>query len=300
MKIVVTGGSGFLGAATVKYARETGHEVWTFDHADGHDILGDLDGLKDADHVIHLAGLLGTHELFEDVERAVDVNVHGTRRVLDWCRANHAGYTGITMPDAFPSIYTATKLAPDRLATAYHHAFGVPVSRVRAFNAHGPGQKHGPGHPQKILPTFATEAWAGRPLPVWGAGTQTVDLVTADDLGRMLVDATAYGDDDVFDGGTGKAQSVMTVARYVIRRVTAKGGPSAKIVHKPMRRGETPTDIVARGVGWERLGWKPFFSWDDVAKTVDSYRPGAIEQCDHVWRPDELGVQTCMRCGERE
>jgi UDP-glucose 4-epimerase len=274
MKIAVTGGSGFIGSAVLKWAAEAGHEAWSFDRADGNDVLGSLEALDGADHVIHLAGVLGTHELFDSPYMAVDVNVHGTLSVLEWCRGHGAGYTGITMPDAFPSIYTATKLCADRLATAYHHTHGVPVSRVRAFNAFGPGQKHGEGHPQKIIPTFATKAWAGERIPIWGNGTQTVDLVHADDLGRMLVEATAYGDDAVFDGGTGRALTVNEVADFIIDHVAGESvrqvpGPQ----YLPMRRGEVPTHIVARGAGWGRLGWSPGFTWGALAATVDSYRP---------------------------
>ena len=169
MKIVVTGGGGFIGNATRLYAQELGHEVWTFDRADGHDVMGDLEGLKGADTVIHLAGLLGTHELFNTVQDAIDINITGSYRVMDWCLNNDASYVGIAMPDAFPSIYTATKIATQRLATALHHSRGLRVSHVRAFNAYGPGQKHGPGHPQKIIPTFATAAW--RQDPIRSGGT---------------------------------------------------------------------------------------------------------------------------------
>jgi UDP-glucose 4-epimerase len=284
MRIAITGGSGFIGRAARKWAERAGHEVSTFDRVDGNDIMGPLRGLDGAEHVIHLAGVLGTHELFDTPRRAIDINVMGALRILEWCRHHGAGYTGITMPDVFPSIYTATKVAADRLASAYHHSHGVPVSRVRAFNAHGPGQAHGEGHPQKILPTFAVKAWAGEALPIWGDGEQTVDLVTADDLGRMLVDATRFGDDAVFDGGTGQAVRVNEVVRFVARRVEVKGGPGGGFLraeHLPMRRGEVPTHIVAKGEGWDRLDWRPEFSWDDVAATVDSYRPKA--DCGQPW-----------------
>lgn len=280
MKIAVTGGAGFIGAYVVKYAQHAGHDVVVFDSddfgnkRDVRDTREVNEGLDGAGHVIHLAGVLGTHELFDNPYLAVETNISGTLNVLEWCRHNSAGYTGILMPDAFPSVYTATKIAAARLTSVYHREYKIPVSHVRAFNAHGAGQKYGPGHPQKILPTFATKAWAGEPLPIWGDGTQTVDLVAADDLGRMLVDAVQFGNDDMFDGGTGHALSVNEVAEFVIDRVEEVTGERfAWGNHLPMRRGEVPTHIVAKGEGWEKLGWCPTFSWDAVAATVDSYRP---------------------------
>jgi UDP-glucose 4-epimerase len=270
MKIAITGGSGFLGKATAYEAVHAGHTVWTFDRADGCDVLGPLSGLKGADAVIHLAGVLGTAELFDTPEVAVDVNIKGSLRILQWCRENDAAYVGITMPDAFPSVYTATKIAAQRLATAWHEAYGVPVSHVRAFNAYGPGQAHGLGHPQKILPTFSVEAWNGRPIPVWGDGTQTVDLVHSYDVARMLVSAcTAGGDDAVFDAGTGVAVTVNELARVVLD-VT---GSIAGIEHLPMRTGEKPTEIVAAGEGWDRLDWKPSMDWPKITKTINWYKP---------------------------
>lgn len=270
MRIAVTGGSGFIGRATIAAAAAAGHAAGSFDRSDGNDILGDLSGLQDADAVIHLAGVLGTAELFDTPQLAVDVNVTGTLRILEWCRAHRAAYVGISMPPVFPSVYTATKTAAVRLASAYHHAYGIPVSHVRAFNAYGPGQAHGPGHPQKIVPTFATLAWRGEPVPVWGSGEQLVDLVHADDVARMLIDALRVGGDDVtFDAGTGTGVTVNEVAA----RVLDITGSQAGVARLPMRAGEVETEIRATGEGWDRLDWAPALSWDRFADAVRAYRP---------------------------
>lgn len=267
-RIAVTGGSGFLGQAAIRAAEDHGHNAWAFDHATDDDILGNLDNLRGADTVIHLAGMLGTSELFDEPEAAVQANVVGTLRVLRWCQENGAGYVGISMPPVFPSVYTATKVCASRLATAWHWAYGLPVAHVRAFNAYGPGQKWGPGHPQKIVPTFARAAWEGKPLPVWGDGEQTMDLVHADDVGRMLVEACSHGDDVTFDAGSGLAVTVNELAAFVLDQT----GSTAGVVHLPMRTGERPTRIVAEGEGWERLDWKPSHEWSRVAATVEWYR----------------------------
>lgn len=270
MKIVVTGGGGFVGAATVAQAEAWGHNAWRFDRCDGNDVLGDLSQLNGAEAVIHLAGMLGTDELFDTAEEAVQANVTGTLRILEWCRRNDARYVGITMPDSsWANVYQATKLCAMRLASAWHRNFGVPVSHVRAFNAYGPGQKYGPGHPRKIVPAFAKAAWAGEPITIWGSGNQSVDLVHVDDVARMLLDAVVFADDEVLDAGTGTSVTVNMVAGY-IRRVT---GSRSEIVHLPMRRGEEPeTNIVAKGDGWREVGWKPLFEWSRLQETVNWYK----------------------------
>ena len=266
MKIVVTGGSGFIGAATVEELRNQGNEVETFDRADGKDIL--TDEIPKCDWVVHLAGVLGTAELFDEVQTAIDVNVTGTRRVLDAAVKHGAGYTGICMPDVFPSVYTATKVAGMRLASAYHNAHGLPVSHVRAFNAFGPGQKHGAGHPRKIIPAFATEGWNNEPITIWGDGEQTVDLIYTPDLAKVLADAVGFGDDLIFDGGSGRPHTVNEVAKFV----TFITGSTAGVKYLPMRRGERATDIKAEGEGWDLLDWKPTFNREDLISTVHTYK----------------------------
>lgn len=267
MRIAVTGGSGFIGKATIAAAVKAGHEAWSFDREHGQDILGSLDGLGEAEAVIHLAGVLGTAELFDSPFTAVDVNVNGTLKILDWCKDHNARYVGITMPPVFPSIYAATKTCASKLATAYHHAYGLKVSHVRAFNAYGPGQAHGPGHPQKILPTFATEAWAGRPIPIWGSGNQLIDLVHSDDIGQMLVDATRFGQDQMFDAGTGQPVTVNALANIVLRLTGSRGS----VQHLAMRKGERETQICAEGEGWNLLSWKPELNWKSLEAAVRSY-----------------------------
>lgn len=270
-RVAVVGARGFIGKHVVHELSRRGHEPVIMDLPD-FDIrqpikLGDLG----PDVVVHLAGLLGTHELFDEVDDAITTNMIGTAHVLEACREAGAAYVGITMPPVFASVYTATKIGARHLERAYHHAYGLPVSRVRAFNAYGPGQKHGPGHPQKIVPMFATEAWSGRPIPVWGDGEQTVDLVHVRDLARMLVDALDHGDDVTFDGGTGYMATVGQVADWVLDITGSKAG----VVHLPMRRGEVPTQVVATGEGWDRLDWKPTYSCTAFAQAVESYRPTA-------------------------
>jgi UDP-glucose 4-epimerase len=269
MKYAVTGGDGFIGRYAVQHLSEQGHEVFAVDRASGIDILGDelAIALKGVDGVIHLAGILGTEELFSATEAAIDINVKGTYRVLEACRDNGARFVGITMPQVWNNVYQSTKRCAQDLSYAWNANFGVPVSHVRAFNAFGAGQKH--YGVQKIIPTFALRAWRNLPIPVWGDGEQTVDLVHSADLGRMLAAALRFGDRQVFDGGTGQALTVNQVAQLVLE-IT---GSTAGIEYLPMRKGETRSaDLVAKGEGWDLLGWHPEFREEDLEKTVVHYR----------------------------
>lgn len=274
MKIAITGGEGFIGTPTRRHAQMLGHVVFSLDRALSFDVLrqSDWDGLEHVDVVIHLAGMLGTAELFDSPHMAVRANVDGTLNALRWCAKSGAGYVGITMPDSsWANVYQATKLCAMRLASAWHRNLGVPVSHVRAFNVFGPNQKHGPGHPRKIIPTFATEAWAGRPIPVWGSGHQSVDLIHVDEVAQILVRAASFGSDQTFDAGMGVSTQVNTLADWINGRT----GNAAGVEHLPMRPGETPdSDICATGEGWgliERPARTSF--WRQLGETIDWYRP---------------------------
>ena len=267
MRVLVTGSQGFLGSHLTRVLTERGHSVVLFDlPSDVRDPYSVKHRVSGCDHVIHLAGVLGTAELFADPHKAVDVNVHGTLNVLRACAEHGAGYAGITMPRVWSNPYQATKGCAADLASAWHLHEGVPVSHVRAFNAYGRGQKTGPV--QKIIPTFASRAWRGEPLPVWGDGTQQADLVWAGDVARMLMDAMAFGSDEVFDAGTGAGTSVLEIAEQVIART----GSTAGVTFLPMRKGEHAAKVVARGEGWDALGWHPPQRPERLAETIDSYR----------------------------
>lgn len=270
MKVLVTGGSGFIGKAVCNELAMCGVESVVLDRTRQQDVrhIATYDGIEGCSAVIHLAGVLGTSELFDRMDEVIDSNVRGTHAVLDACRNFGMSYVGITMPSVWSNPYTASKAWSTTLASAYHRHFGVKVSHVRAFNVYGPTQRYGDGHPQKLVPTFSTLSWLGEPLPVWGNGGQTVDLVHVDDVARMLVDAISYGDDETFDAGTGQSMTVTDVGEFV-NSVT---GSKAGLWHKPMRRGEDPdTKIVAEGEGWDRLGWHPEFSADRLAEVIRCY-----------------------------
>jgi UDP-glucose 4-epimerase len=274
LNITVTGGSGFIGTPIVDLLRREGHDVTSFDLADGNDVTKDT--LPYSNVVIHLAGVLGTAELFDTPQEAVRVNIGGSLNILEQCKKQQAAYIGITMPDVFPSVYTATKVASQRLATAYAHE-GLTVGHVKAYNAFGKGQKHGPGHPQKIIPTFATKGWANEPIPIWGSGNQLVDLIHVDDLAiifRRAVNWTqkrddaksnglAYRNDAIFEGGCGQSMRVIQIAEMV-RNITGSGKDFERL---PMRAGEIETQLQCKPE------LKFGFSEARLREVVDSYKP---------------------------
>jgi UDP-glucose 4-epimerase len=282
VRIAVTGAAGFIGSAVGRVAAERGHEIVPIDRAHGLDILSDdaPRHVKGCDALLHLAGVLGTSELFDEIDTAIDVNIKGTRRMLHAAHEADAAFVGITMPDCWPSsIYQATKLAGKRIAHAYHDAVGLRVTQCRTFNVYGPGQAVGPGHPQKIIPTFASRSWARQPMPIWGTGANTVDLVHVDDVAASLVRAcegTARGEDefgncDEWDIGTGHQMTVLDVA-HAVSDVTGCG----LVEFLPMRLGEThDTFLAATQFGPLLRGKRVADDVERFRSAVEHYRPVA-------------------------
>jgi UDP-glucose 4-epimerase len=268
----VTGGSGFIGKVVMDELSQRGHNGIVIDRAEGIDIR-DKDAVwsivKKCNHIIHLAGVLGTEELFDSPHDAVDININGALNILLGCREYGASYTAIQMPfTGWTNIYQSTKLCAMNLAQAYHKYFGVKISFVRAYNAFGKGQKvHGV---RKIIPTFSTAAWRNLPIPIWGSGNQIVDLVHVNDIARMLVDAIKFGNGETFDAGTGQAFTVQNVANMVIDCTRSTQGA----LFQDMRKGEVEDGIppVAKGDGWDLLGWIPEFRVDDLNEVIAWYK----------------------------
>lgn len=271
--IAVTGGAGFIGRACVRLIEEHGHTPIVLDRptTDVRDI-GTLAPIVKADAVIHLAGMLGTSELWGLAETAIDVNVRGTLNVLQACKLAGASYVGITLPDVWPNIYSATKAAAIRIALGFHHDDGLPVTHIRAFNAYGPGQAHGEGHPQKIIPTFATNILAGKPIPIWGDGQQTVDLVHVEHVARCLVGAAVLpGNGQTYDAGSGKERTVLEVADMV----AAATGLRLEIEHLPMRKGEIAGTHLCATDPPPYCGFDQFDS-DRFIRTIVAYWPSLV------------------------
>jgi UDP-glucose 4-epimerase len=276
-KVLITGGDGFIGRYVQSRLKELNIEPIVYDvAADVRDDVLDRDrlGLVVAtvkpDAIIHLAGMLGTHELWETISEAVDVNIKGAVNVADAAIAVDAKLVSIEQPHIWYNVYEATKLAARRILTGMAHDSDLRVDFVTAHNAYGPGQAHGDGHPQKIIPTFATKAWAGEPVPIWGTGQQKVNLVYVGDVADALIQRALsdwHDPEETFNAGTDELHTVKEIATLVSDRVDIRYNTNLEF--HAMRRGEQD--------------WVPYpepdnsypyrMNWPALYATIDSYRP---------------------------
>lgn len=291
MKVLVTGGKGFIGTYVCEELVSQGHEPIVFDRhlaakSDYDLILGDIrsetgvtEAVAHCDAVIHLAGVLGTQETIANPAPACDVNITGGLNVLEACAQYEVPLVNIAVGNWFEqNTYAISKATVERLLQMYVRERGLNGCSVRALNAYGPRQvaaaPYGPSKVRKIAPAFICRALAGKPIEVYGDGEQIMDMVYVADVAKVLIAAIDSAPGVTYEAGTGRRTTVNEIAKAVIAEV---GG--GEIVHLPLRPGETkgvevrgdPTTLHPLGIVASDLVTLE----DGMAETVAWYRAHA-------------------------
>lgn len=226
MKVVVTGGAGFIGANLCRElaGRPGVTEVVAFDDlstgsagnlagSDVRLVLGSIldrehleEVLGDADAVVHLAARPSVPRSLKDPVASHDVNVTGTVFVLEACRRRRLHLVAASSSSVYGSVpdlpkhedlptrplspYGASKLATEAYVLAYGAAFGLPTLALRFFNVYGPLQAAGHAY-AAVVPAFVAAVLRGEPVRVHGDGHQTRDFTYVGSVVRVLADAVA-------------------------------------------------------------------------------------------------------------
>ncbi|HET6585408.1 MAG TPA: NAD-dependent epimerase/dehydratase family protein [Nannocystaceae bacterium] len=144
------------------------------------------------------------------------------------------------------SPYAASKLAADRMALAWHHTWGTPVTVVRPFNTYGPR------HVYDVIPKFIALALRGEPIVVHGDGTQSRDFTWVDDMIEGFLLAASHPElvGRAIHFGSGTAVEIRALARAILE-ITGSRSP---IVHGPERAAQVARlccdASFAHGLGW--------------------------------------------------
>lgn len=259
-KDLVTGGAGFIGRHLVnELAQNRGHEVVVLDYEIENELFDGMDRvsqhlvdirnidqhhglLEGVDAVYHLAGLLGTTELYSRVVEAEEINVLGTVKLLEAMREHGVErilYT--SKPNMWRhNIYTITKTNGARYVEAYDEVYGFDSTIVKPYNVYGPDERL--DIYRKAVPYFIVAALQGDPLEVFGSGRQTMDLLYVDDAARMFADLaeTDASSGETVELGSGEPVTVNALAEEVVELV----GSESPIEHVPMREGEDEDSLV--------------------------------------------------------
>lgn len=261
MKVVVAGGSGFLGGwlcdllcedsgvdAVVNYDKKrppfpTDSRKYSYVEGVVTDKAGMEAVLDGAEEAYNMAGLLGTAELFNRMVEAVEANVLGGVQFLD--AAKDMGVARICWPgkaDRWPNMYTASKVAMEVFVRLYREHYGQRICVLEPWNLYGPKQTLWPV--RKYFPTLAAQAILGRPLTVYGDGKHVARISHVGTAARIAIAATR-SNDDAFGYGDenlhicGPAMSIKDIARDI----SDAGAMNAPIRYVPMRQGQSPQGL---------------------------------------------------------
>ncbi len=274
MRVLVTGGNGFIGGHLVDLLIEQGHEPVVFDRfgrphrPDVPLVMGDIRdrvavraAIEAADGVINLAGILGTSETIDQPTLTVHSNMLGAIHVFEACRDFGRRGVHITVGNHWMNNpYSITKSAAERFALTFNGEFGTQIAVVRGLNAYGPRQK--PWPVRKIMPNLVIPALANDEIIIYGDGEQLMDMIYVRDLAEVLLraltkDHGCYG--SIFSAGMGPEHtpSINQLAATVVRQT----GSHCRVTHVPMRAGEPdrsqvvgdPTTLAPLGLSVDQL-----------------------------------------------
>lgn len=265
MKVLVTGGAGFIGSHVVDELNGRGYEPIIFDHrkerlVSGNVFIGDVrdavsvsEAMHHAEGFIHLAAALGTQETIFDPRPAVETNIFGGLNILEAAAKYDVPGVNIAVGNWWmANPYAITKNSIERFIDMYNQYRGTRINNVRAMNAYGPRQvaaaPYGPSKVRKITPSFVCRALNNDPIEVYGDGQQVSDMVYVSDVAKALVSAMENARDgnvhDTVEVGPAIHNTVKEFADEVIRQT----GSKSEIVHLPMRPGEEPNASVTADI----------------------------------------------------
>jgi UDP-glucose 4-epimerase len=271
MRVLVTGGAGFIGANLCRElaARPDITDVLVLDDlstgsaenlrgVDAKLVEGSIldrgllaELVDSADAVVHLAAIPSVPRSLIDPVRSHEVNATGTVYVLEACRrrslyivaaSSSSVYGAVAispkhedLPTRPLSPYAMSKLAAEAGLLAYGTAYGLPTLALRFFNVYGPLQSA--GHPYAaVIPTFIASALQGDPLQVYGDGCQVRDFTFVTSVTSVLADAVLRQVTSPIPVNLafGTRVSVAELAE----RVAAATGMRPQICHRPARSGD--------------------------------------------------------------
>ncbi len=265
MKVLVTGGAGFIGSHVVELLAAEGHEPVIFDRRRSKaDFLGDVlnatdvtEAISHSEGFIHLAGILGTQETIQNPRPAVETNILGSLNVLQAAAQYKVPGVCIGVGNHFmDNTYAISKSTVERFVHMFNEERGTRVNIVRVVNAYGPRQlasaPYGSSKVRKITPSLICRALKGHPLELYGGGTQVSDMVYVDDVAEALVGALSAAQagtvfsKNVFNRVVEVGPLEHSTVREVAELIKELTGSLSEIVSLPMRPGEKAgVDVTA-------------------------------------------------------
>ncbi|MCH7790098.1 MAG: SDR family oxidoreductase [Acidobacteria bacterium] len=305
-RIVVTGGSGFVGSHVCARLVERGDDVTCVDNLSSGrlsnvaslarndrfdfvraDIVIDIPVDGDVDGVFHLASPASPPDYLAHPLETLAVGSTGTQNTLELAQRCGARlllastsevygdpqvhpqdetYWGNVNPVGPRSVYDEAKRFAEALVMAHHRAVGTDVTIARIFNSYGPNMSPADG---RVVSNFITQALGGEPLTIYGDGSQTRSFCFIDDLVDGLI--ALYDSNETGPINIG-AQNESTVAELA-ERIIALTGSSSEIVAQPLPADDPKVRCPDLERASRLLGWAPKVDIDDgLRRTIEYFR----------------------------
>jgi UDP-glucose 4-epimerase len=293
-RILVTGGSGFIGSNLVKALVAGGCGVTVLDDlSSGYRsnlepfpgvrlVEGDVrdphavdEAIRGASVVFHLAASVGNKRSIDAPLVDAEINVLGTLRVLEAARAHrvrkvvYSSSAGIfgelkTLPIREDHAiepdtpYGSTKLCAEKLCLSYAKLYPLEAVCLRYFNVYGPNQRFDAYG--NVIPIFAFQMLRGEPLTIFGDGEQTRDFVNVADVVQANVKAAAAnGVSGAFNIGSGASLSI----NRLVAMIEAAAEMTATVRHGSPRAGDVRDSIADIRAAAAAIGFAPLVSMED-------------------------------------
>jgi UDP-glucose 4-epimerase len=302
MKILITGGSGFIGSHIAEHFQSTATEIRVLDnYRTGYPknlrdlpvnvIQGSItdralvrDAVQGVDYIFHMAALVSVPESMSKPGECVDINVLGLLNVLEEAAA--AGVKKIvlassaavygdnptvpkieTMVPEPKSPYAITKLDGEYYLELFRREGKLQSASLRFFNVFGPRQDP-KGAYAAAVPIFMEKALRHEDITIFGDGGATRDFIYVKDIVGALAFAALHDIHGTYNAGYGGQITINDLAQKII----AAAGSRSRIVHLP----ERPGDVRHSRASAEKLlaaGWQPRFTLEQgLATTLDYFR----------------------------
>jgi dTDP-glucose 4,6-dehydratase len=300
MRILVSGGAGFIGSHFVKRLVRAGDEVVVLDKltysgnranlpADVELYVGDIAEPSDVAHAANGCDAIVNFAAETHVDRSIlsaedfgRTEFRGTQVLLEHTRATGGRLVQVSTDEVYGDLeaggssaetdclhpsspYSAAKAAGDLLVPAYHRTFGVNASITRGSNTYGPNQ-----YPEKFIPLFVTNALDGLDLPLYGDGRQVRDWLFVEDHCsgiELVLREGAPG--EIYNVGGGDEHENIDVAAAILELTGADRSLLRRVDDRPGHDRRYSLDTTKL----RALGWLPGTSFGDgLAATVTWYR----------------------------
>ncbi len=302
MKVLITGGAGFIGATLVRHLCDGGHEVTVIDDLSSSGrsttdsraklVVGSLSDsklleklLNKKDVVFHLAALGIIKISLEKPEAAFENNLTYGVRLLEAMRKKGVKkiiYSSSSSVYGEPkrnpvqeedqkepiNPYGASKYTFESALSAYYHSFGINSAALRYFNVYGPGDEQKPV--TRAVPSWIQWALTGNTIWVYWGGKQIKDYIYVDDVARANILAAMDKKNGfrTYNVGSGDGRKMLDIA-LTIKKIIGK---DLKIVDQGERPGDPNVLVADISKIKKELGWKPIVDLETGLKhTIEYY-----------------------------